>query len=113
MPSIHDQVSEQFHQWELRGRGWQVFDEPVAPEPPFEPFLGYRLAPTIDDGIRPTRLSSFVANLSQRQKAPPLLDSLPTVPHPEPEAPLLVREEDLIEFQTTLPANLAISKESF
>ena len=38
MPTAHEQFSEQFRRWELRGRGWQVFDEPVHPEPPFVPF---------------------------------------------------------------------------
>jgi hypothetical protein len=41
MPSVHEQLSEQFYQWETRGRGWQVFEEPVHPEPPFVPFHGH------------------------------------------------------------------------
>jgi hypothetical protein len=43
------------HRWELRGRGWQVYDEPVSPEPPFVPFHGHYLpeTPPIDDGRKP------------------------------------------------------------
>jgi hypothetical protein len=43
MSGIHEQLSEQFRRWEMRGRGWQVFDEPVHPEPPFVPFHGHYL----------------------------------------------------------------------
>jgi hypothetical protein len=41
--SIHEQLSAQYLQWELRGRGWFVHPEPVAIEPPFQPFRGYQL----------------------------------------------------------------------
>ena len=54
MPSVHEQLSEQFRLWELRGRGWTVFPEPVSPEPPFRPFHGHYLpdTPVVDDGGR-------------------------------------------------------------
>ena len=61
MSRLDEQLTEQFHRWELRGRGWQVFDEPVYPEPPFVPFYGHYLpeTPVVDDGRRPTFLSSL------------------------------------------------------
>jgi formylmethanofuran dehydrogenase subunit D len=43
MMSPHEQLSAQYLQWELRGRGWFVHPEPVALEPPFQPFKGYHL----------------------------------------------------------------------
>lgn len=43
MMSPHEQLSAQYLQWELRGRGWFVHPEPVALEPPFQPFNGYHL----------------------------------------------------------------------
>ena len=66
MPTAHDHYSQQFQKWEVRGRGWQVFPEPVSPEPPFVPF-GYRkmtetLAP--DDGRKPTLLSSLMRKVA-------------------------------------------------
>ncbi|HLZ17304.1 MAG TPA: hypothetical protein VKQ08_09695, partial [Cyclobacteriaceae bacterium] len=66
MSRLEEQLSEQFHRWERRGRGWQVFDEPVSPEPPFRPFEGHYLpaSPPVDDGARPTFLSSLVKRLS-------------------------------------------------
>jgi hypothetical protein len=111
MSGIHEQLSEQFHRWELRGRGWQVFDEPVHPEPPFVPFNGHYLpeSPVVDDGRRPTVLSSLFRKLTSPQpEAPPVI----TEPEEEPEPQSLVREE-LIEFQASLPDKLDISKEAF
>ena len=114
MDSVHEILTEQFRQWELRGRGWRVFDEPVAPEPPFAPFYGYHLPTTtvVDDGRRPTVLSSFMQKLSQRMGAPP--PAPPVVPEeePEPEPERLTRDA-LVEFQTSLPAKLDISREAF
>src|ERR1035441_9413432 len=114
MPSVHEQLTEQFRQWELRGRGWQVFPEPVYPEPPFVPFHGHYLSdtPVVDDGHRPTFLSSFVRKLSQKisteQPAPPVIPE----PEEEPEPQPFLRE-NLVELETSLPAKLDIGKEAF
>ena len=111
MPTAHEQFSEQFRRWELRGRGWQVFDEPVHPEPPFVPFHGHHLleTPAVDNGRRPTLLSSLYRKLtSPRPEAPPIIPE----PEEEPEPQSLVREK-LIEFQASLPDKLDIPKEAF
>ena len=114
MSSIHEQLSEQFHQWELRGRGWQVYPDPVFPEPPFIPFPGHHQSstPTEDDGRRPTMLSSFMQRLSRKLStevvAPPAIPE----PEEEPEPEILIREA-LIELQTSLPAKLDINAEAF
>lgn len=114
MPTVHEQLSEQFHQWEQRGRGWQVFGEPVSPEPPFRPFEGCYQPPTpvIDDGLRPTFLSSLVQKLSGKLSTevpvPPVIPEL----EEEPEPQSLVREK-VIELQASLPDKLDISKEAF
>src|ERR1035438_5436276 len=114
MPSVHDQLTEQFRKWELRGRGWQIFPEPVSPEPPFVPFHGHYLpdTPVVDDGRRPTLLSSFVRKLSQKisteQPTPPVI--------PEPEGELEPQpffRESLVELETSLPAKLDIGPEAF
>jgi hypothetical protein len=49
MSRLDEQLSDQFHVWEQRGRGWQVFSEPVYPEPPFTPFNGNELIPLTND----------------------------------------------------------------
>ena len=111
MPTAHEQFSEQFRRWELRGRGWQVFDEPVHPEPPFVPFHGHYLpeSPVVDDGRRPTLLSSLFRKLTS-----PSPETPPANPEPEeePEPQPLIREK-LVEFQASLPDKLDISKEAF
>jgi len=107
MASVHEKFSERFYKWELRGRGWQVFSEPVYPEPPFEVFAGHYLPNTqaIDDGRRPSYLGSLFGISKPTQ---------PVIPQDEeePEAQTLIRDS-LIEIQTSLPANLNIPKEAF
>ena len=111
MASVHLQLSEQFYKWEVRGRGWQVFSEPVSPEPPFQAFTGHYIpdTPAIEDGRRPTLLSSWFRKISQPQsQLPPDISE----GEAEPEARLLIRDS-LIELQTSLPGDLNISREAF
>ncbi len=113
MPSVHEQLTEQFREWEIRGRGWQVFAEPVYPEPPFVTFHGHYLpdTPVVDDGRRATLLSSFVRKLSQtistERPAPPIIAE----PEEEPE-PVPLSRGPLTELQTSLPSKLDIGAES-
>lgn len=59
MPSLAEQLTEQFYQWEQRGRGWLLAPYPISLEPPFHPFWGHYVpAPYIDDGKRSTILST-------------------------------------------------------
>src|SRR3954447_6568760 len=101
MASAHEHLSEQFYKWESRGRGWQVFDEPVYPEPPFQPFDGHYLpeASAMDEGLRPTFLSSLFRKISQQPPPPPVVAQV----EEEPEPQILIRDS-LVEFQTSLPA---------
>lgn len=57
--SVEDELREQFYEWEVRGRGWAAWPEPVHLEPPFRPFFGHYLKdrPPIDDGRRHTIVS--------------------------------------------------------
>jgi hypothetical protein len=114
MPSVHEQLTERFRQWEVRGRGWTVFESPVSPEPPFIPFHGHYAPPTPapDDGRRPTLLSGFVQRLSRKLNTPPPPQPDQPEPDEEPEPKSLIRET-LIELQTSLPADLDIGKEAF
>ena len=114
MSRLEEQLTEQFYQWERRGRGWTVYDEPVSPEPPFRPFYShYRPeTPPVDDGRRSTILSSFVRKLSQtlstEQAAPPVIAEVEEEPEPVPLSRGL-----LAELQTSLPAKLDIGAEAF
>jgi hypothetical protein len=113
VPTVHEYLSERFIRWEQRGRGWQVFAEPVSPEPPFRPFYGHDLpiAPSVDDGCRPTLISSFIQLLSRKLASPAPIEP-PTQEDEEPEPQVLVRDS-LIELQTSLPTDLNVSAESF
>ena len=91
MASIHEQLTSQFYKWELRGRGWQVFEGPVYPEPPFRAFNGCRSAeaPVVDDGRVPT----FLSSLFRKPTPPPVVEEVEEEPEPTP----LVRDS-LVEF---------------
>src|ERR1035438_8259303 len=111
MSRLDEQFTEQFHRWELRGRGWQVFDVPVYPEPPFRPFEGHYQPPTpaVDDGRRPTMLSSLYRKLTSPRPEPP-----PVIPEPEEESePTVLIRDSLVELQASLPDKLDIPKEAF
>src|ERR1035437_5180049 len=106
MPSVHEHFSEQFQKWEMRGRGWQVFGQPVQPEPPFVPFTLRAMAPVVDDGCRP----SFLGSLFRKAEKP--VPAVEPEPEDEPEPAPLTRES-LVELQASLPDKLDISKEAF
>src|ERR1039458_2475760 len=114
MSTVHEQLTEQFRTWEVRGRGWQVFPEPVHPEPPFRPFHVHYLpdTPVIDDGRKPTFLSSFVEKLSRKLSTVPPEPPVTPTEEEEPEPHILIREPQ-IELQTSLPAKLDITKDAF
>ncbi len=114
MSRLDEQLSEQFHQWEQRGRGWRVFDQPVYPEPPFRPFYGHYRPETqiVDDGRRPTVLSSFIQRLSSKLSTEPTPPPVITEVEEEPEPKPLIRDS-LVELQTSLPAKLDINAEAF
>jgi hypothetical protein len=112
MSRLDEQLSKQFHRWELRGRGWQVFPEPVAIEPPFRPFEGHYLpaTPRLDDTAKPTFFSSLLEKVSNKlSPAPPAIEP---EPEEEPEPTPLVRSS-LVELQASLPDKLDISKDAF
>jgi hypothetical protein len=112
MATVHEQLSEQFRRWERRGRGWQVYAEPVHLEPPFIPFNGHYLpqAPVIDDGKRPTFLSSLWSKATA--PLPPVLEGGSSPEPEEPEPPVLLRDP-LEEFQVSLPPDMDIASGSF
>jgi hypothetical protein len=110
MASIHEHLSKKFSHWELRGRGYQVFDEPVSPEPPFVCSPGNFASPIpIDDGIRTTAVSSFLQRLSR--KAAPV--ELPTAEEDEEPEPELLERRPSVELQISLPRDFDASKHAF
>ena len=59
-------LTRRFYEWERRGRGWDVFPYPVELEPPFRPvyLAAESSAQPLDDGRRPTFLSSLVESFT-------------------------------------------------
>lgn len=113
MPSAHEHFSAQFQKWEMRGRGWQVFPRPVYPEPPFVPFTFRSMVetPAIDDGRRPT----FLSSLARRLASPPAARPPPPPPveaEEEPEPTPLIRDA-LVELQLALTEDLDLTKDSY
>src|SRR5689334_9233443 len=106
MPGIHEQLSDQFYRWEKRGRGWRVYSEPVYPEPPFAPFDGHYLpaSAVVDDGRKPTFMSSLVEKLSRKLSTDSSLSKNQPNDGDEPEPTPLIRDA-LVEFQTSLPVD--------
>jgi hypothetical protein len=99
-------LNEQFSRWELRGRGWEVFDEPVALEPPFRVFDGHFL-PTkshIDDGRKHTLVSGFLSRFARGAVGPQREEeALDLEIEPKPEF------RDLQEFKE-LQLSLSLSR---
>ncbi len=67
--SASDSLTNQFYSWELRGRGWLLYDEPIQLEPPFMPFIPYRpeLKPFEDDGRKKTILGKLFSYLTPKK----------------------------------------------
>ncbi len=102
-------LTEQFYNWEQRGRGWQVYARPVALEPPFRPFVFLPLidsVPIQDDGRRPSLLERLLpskpAPPSTPSLDPELVRYLTENPEPMPDnAP-----RDCVELVLNLPSEL-------
>lgn len=108
--SSSEALTRQFYEWETRGRGWLVFDYPVALEPPFRRFLGHFVLgtyTTIDDGRRQTGLSSFFDRLKPRDPPP-----LPIQEDREPEAIYVTDRTPVVEVQVVLPPDTKITKDA-
>jgi predicted DNA-binding transcriptional regulator AlpA len=105
-------LTRQFYDWEIRGRGWRVFDSPVALEPPFRPFFGHFVSvPTgtpVDDGHRPTLLSSFIDGIFK----PPPRPEFVAPEEAEPEPVYAGEDSHLIEIQAVLPPETKITKDA-
>jgi hypothetical protein len=99
-----------FYDWEVRGRGWHVWPYPVDLEPPFLAFPGH-LGPTlasIDDGRRPTAVSSFIDALLSRSDQPSLPALVPAPDEPDAE-PFDASGSELVELQVALPEDTNVS----
>jgi len=108
-----ESVTRQFYIWERRGRGWQVWNYPVELEPPFQPFIFHHAAPAgppVDDGRRPTLLSSLVDRIQRRSSSAAIV--LPPGPDPlleEVQPAVFDDDSQLVEVQISVPPELKIT----
>jgi hypothetical protein len=98
MSRLDEHCSAEFHRWERRGRGWRVFQKPVAPEPAFAPFALRPPAMVPDDGRKPGLFSRLFGPAAPPSASPPPDDG------PEPVA--LERDEG-VELPLFLPADFS------
>lgn len=105
---LSEELTAAFYEWEVRGRGWLVFDRPVALEPPFRPFV-HRLPPhepISDDGRRHTWLSAAIEgakSLFRPQPAPSLSPVVDDSLFDEPEPEYDEGDEPVVELRVSLP----------
>ena len=96
-----------FYEWEIAGRGWQLYENPVALEPPFRAFR--RPSPSdgrgVDDSRRPTWLSSFVEGLMGGTNGGD--DDLEDAPDPPRPAPW-PRDIEFVEYSLSIPADIRV-----
>src|SRR5581483_1162409 len=114
MSRIEEKLSDQFFEWEERGRGWRVWPAPVSPEPPFRPFYGHYLPEShqIDDGQRPTFLSSLMERLSGSLTSQRANSAEPPDLEEEPDPTFLDRDSTL-EITVSLPETFSAKPQEF
>lgn len=111
--SLAESLTRQFYDWEWRGRGWLLWDEPVQLEPPFEPFR-YHLPdyrPAFDDGRRHTWFSGLVAYLTESAKPSnddPADEAGHPIGYPEPDG----EPADHAEYELLLPQEITVPKQA-
>jgi hypothetical protein len=115
MPRPTDEaLTEQFYAWEQRGRGWRVFDGPVALEPPFRPFLGHYVMPIrpSEDGRRPSLFCGIIESFRSgrsRTTADPIVATYMELP--EPAAEPFSYSAPLIEIEVVTPPDLKVTRD--
>lgn len=112
-----DRLTAHFYEWERRGRGWEVWPEPVQLEPPFRPFVSHlpalRAESLPDDARRPTlgsRLAEGIRELfgpSEEKQPEPVL-----VEPEEPEPDFDPGPGPVTELQVSVPEGLDVSPEA-
>lgn len=110
MLALPEELTRQFYDWERRGRGWQVWEYPVALEPPFRPCFYYLPDAPADEeaGRRHTWLSRLTRNLLGRGKRNEPIEPAFILPEPEPE--FVSEDGEIVEYEVTLPASADVDK---
>lgn len=115
-------LTRQFYDWELRGRGWRVWDAPVELEPPFRPFWFHSVSPSPveDDARRETVFSDLKEGVKERLNtffrgpAPAKANGTPWEPEgsSEPLPEPFIDESAIAETAVALPPDEAVSRDA-
>lgn len=103
------QLTSQFYEWEILGRGWLSAEVPIDLEPPFTPFFGHFInrGPITDDGVRHTVLSG-IASVFQNKRRHTIADPSPEVSYdlfPYTDSTALVTLRLIVSRQTKMTAS--------
>lgn len=101
-----ERLTREFYEWEIHGRGWDLWERPVELEPPFRPFYRHWTPPDkrIDDGRHHTWLSALVERI--RGDAPVVVVDDTEDELPEPEE--FDSEEPLATLTLSLPGSIDV-----
>src|SRR4051812_15135217 len=112
MIGVSERRSAEFLEWEARGRGFAIWPHPVGLEPPFKHLRrrAHSAASEVDDGRKPTLLSSFVQKLSERLA--PIARAQEEEEEDE-DAPEELTRGEISEIQAYLPAGLKHDTERY
>lgn len=107
----YDAITRNFYAWEIRGRGWQVYDYLVSLEPPFRPFMWHFPArPAVADENRvETTASSFAKWFFKEKKDSPRTLGLDPMPLADLYAKPFKDDAPLREIGIVLPERVAVS----
>jgi hypothetical protein len=105
MENRQEALVSHFYEWELRGRGWLLFDEAIQLEAPFYPFFGhYTSMPYIDDGAR----STFLSTIADLFRKPHVVPDIPAPVLP-PIEPFLLEPDTLRVFGIGIPHGVNVT----
>jgi hypothetical protein len=114
-PTRAEELTRQFYEWEVRGRGWQLWQCPVEIEPAFRHFrLTRTLAvPLRDDARKQTFLSGLADKFLRKSRGSslpiPLVHCFPDEEGEPTPALLEPGDEPFVEVQLALPQAQKIS----
>ena len=109
-----ERLTQSFYEWEIRGRGWLIFDEPVDLEPPFRAFAHIRQlpGPVVDDGRKHSIFSAAGEKIASFFKpSEPKQPEFDLSIFDEPDPVYVDHDEEIVELVVSLPKDLTISKD--
>src|ERR1700682_6525416 len=101
MGQIDEQLTEQFYRWEVRGRGIELYDASVSPEPRFRPFDGHYIlrSSQIDEGRRGGFGNQFLSFFRKEAPEEETIEIEDLEKEPEPS---YLERSDIVEVEVSL-----------